>query len=540
MFTEIPDKFSFMTTQEFGQRGFNTLPRKWYYECKANFEKQTTINSHFLFDGGLFKIPEEYNETFYKLYATSLENSERNFIHEQRSDPFFPFYLDLDFLTKYPINDYNCKNIVTTIVTELQKWVFVQKRNERMLFIVAGSSPVEKPVGEEIYYKFGLHIHFPFLLVPADYARDMVLFLQENVAKKIPIESIESSKPWTDIIDSQVHTTSTGKPRGLRMIGSRKAEMCQTCKQKGDSKNCTVCDGTQKQDMGRPYWPMFIGNLSTNTSLPDRLKDINNWTILDLVRHCSVKKLPEIKIPDRLFDVYNRRYNSHPGSRQVKTFTSAPSANVNVNTNLLIGEDWINIDEDDERYKVVFKYFTTSTRDSVANWEHFYLGTKAKARIKLSYLPPGDLYTVFTNCKRCPNLIEGEHSSVCIYFRITPDNIMLKCMCKCDTVKNRKYKVTCSKWHGLKINSIPEKMKILFPHKMEDKDELGFKWRHEYSKDPEKLQLYINYQGRQMVRRWRRWCVLLPHAFYKKSQEEINEWHENFKKEYFEKYGEHI
>lgn len=472
--TYFAPKFDFMEKQEYGKR-FYTKCRAFHNENKSEFLKSNPATTHFLFDKGIFKIPDLYMEQFYSVYAESLEIGEKNFIHEQRSDPFFPFYLDLDFLllSAPTITDYI--NWTNSIYEIIWKWVQPKKREKYMFCIVAASGATQLTNGQ---YKAGLHIHFPFLIIDSNYAIDMVGDLKEKLIPAKPDQFVYS---WAEkVLDEQVYTTPTGKPRGLRMIGSRKTQDCITCKQKGNHKSCTRCEGTGKMDLGRPYWPIFILSHKNNNI------QFRDWKFLDYVRHCSVRCLPEIEIPiNNFFKVYRRQRTT----TNIIGTTSSAKAQIDDGVLLNSDVDWVDVSEVDKSFIVIHDFFTKQSKNQFSESDkHFYLGKKLEVNLKIKYNTKSNIYCVFTNSRKCPNLVSGEHNNVCIYFIISRSGISIKCLCRCETTTNR-VNGSCKNWKGL-FFKIPIELSCLFVEKQVG---LKFVWKHEYWKDPEKSKLYLSY-----------------------------------------------
>ena len=114
--------------------------------------------------------------------------------------------------------------------------------------------------------KTGVHLIWPNIFVTRDDALNMresiVVELEKEFGKRVhPLNS------WQDVVDSSVYGSgNTGtKGSGLRMLGSRKTDLCDICKgkrklklQNGGEKRCEKCIGNGRLDTGRPYFALCI------------------------------------------------------------------------------------------------------------------------------------------------------------------------------------------------------------------------------------------------------------------------------------------
>lgn len=380
--------------------------------CKQLWNKlkdkiKDTPSSHFLLDGGIFKFPENINESFYKIYTQSLENGERNFIHEQRSDPQFPFYLDLDIYLIEPLTDLEEKEIIESIIDKLKLFVNKEYQDEKLFFIAATPKYQKQLDSEGKRFKYGMHLHFPYFILNGAFASEIVLFLQDKLT---PHRKFENT--WTKIIDKEVYSNNNNTPKGLRMIGSRKAETCEC------ETGCDVCEYKKKKDLGRAYWPKYI-------STPLRFE----LTTLNLVRHCSVKRLVEIPEIDSLFTIYRRPSNWRKPSQELPR--PPPQS-----------ESWIILDKMDPIYQVIAKQFELYPSKSSYP---FQKQIHAKV-LGIKVHPSGSCYIVNVNSKKCANILnKTEHNRSNVYFMITSHHLIQKCFSHNE--EDRK-EGPCNKWKG--------------------------------------------------------------------------------------------
>jgi hypothetical protein len=75
--------------------------RKWiitnkYFVKKTDPKESKAAATHYLLDGGTWKVPKDCYQTFLKLLADDLNNNEKYYLTEIRT-PVFKFIADLDF-----------------------------------------------------------------------------------------------------------------------------------------------------------------------------------------------------------------------------------------------------------------------------------------------------------------------------------------------------------------------------------------------------------------------------------------------------------
>ena len=144
--------------------------------------------THLLLDGGTLSA----KEGFYEDYIADLNNGERLFVVEKKTNQF-RFFVDLDYTT----NDDTQIDFVK-VVSEISKIVQVGH------CVLAKASPRKTPKGT----KYGLHVVWPESVVT------------KQLANGIRMKILDEFGPeWEKIIDASVYSGS-----GLRMIWSYKNE----------------------------------------------------------------------------------------------------------------------------------------------------------------------------------------------------------------------------------------------------------------------------------------------------------------------------
>lgn len=234
-----------------GVKNFNDLPdlKKWVitnkYFIKTNDSKELKKTcTHYLLDGGIWKIPLNEYQTFLKLLSDDLQKNEKYYISENRSE-IFRFVCDLDFYDTHEIS-------IDYIIEITKKFEIIIQEYYSISFgvIICGTEPKNSNNG---LIKTGFHLIYP------------KLWISQVNAKKLRIKFIEILKQtfderhepntWEDVVDLAIYENN-----GLRMVGCRKIGICKTCK--GKDQNCIECDGKGKKDEGRVYKPVCTLNLS--------------------------------------------------------------------------------------------------------------------------------------------------------------------------------------------------------------------------------------------------------------------------------------
>ena len=251
---------------------FDTLPplKKWVisnkYFLKTSDPKEKKVGAtHFLLDGGIWKVPKSEYQTFLRLMSTDLQNNEKYYISENRT-PIFRFICDLDFYETETITIDQLKRIINTL-QEIVKFYFGEKT-----VIVCGTDPKTVVKNEINYIKSGFHLVWPKIWISVDSAKKLrMLFINKLIEIHNERDPINT---WSDVVDLAVY-----EDNGLRMVGCRKIAICKSCKNKKEFREtCETCETVGKIDEGRVYSPKAV--LPENE---DYLKSIQNDLFVQLL-----------------------------------------------------------------------------------------------------------------------------------------------------------------------------------------------------------------------------------------------------------------
>ena len=208
------------------------IQNKYFIKTTEPKEKKSEA-THFLLDGGIWKIPIGEYLTFLRMLATDLQNGEKHYISENRTT-VFKFICDLDF---YESESFNKVDEVVKIINSV---VSIYFENQRV--IICGSDPKNVIINEKNYTKSCFHIVFPKLWVNVETAKKLrILFIEKLTEHFGARDEINS---WSDVVDLAVY-----EDNGLRMVGCRKIGICKSCKNKKDQReNCESCQGVGRID----------------------------------------------------------------------------------------------------------------------------------------------------------------------------------------------------------------------------------------------------------------------------------------------------
>lgn len=229
--------------------------------------------------GKLHVSPNEY-DVFLSNYAAGLDRGEKLYMIELRTSPFFKWHADLDMMMKDHINIDVIIEYVKVIQAVIKDYLGIEGKNKLKLLALA-TEPMHKNDG----IKHGLHIIAPNITVTVEDCIEIQKRCVENLKQRdIPING------WEDAFDTSVY-----KGSGLRMLGSRKIEVCK-CKEK---EGCELCKKTHKIDVGRQYEVSFVlnGNGEIDERETETLKKRSNLA----VKMSSIKSFAQLQsnVPTR-------------------------------------------------------------------------------------------------------------------------------------------------------------------------------------------------------------------------------------------------
>ena len=353
------------------------------YYIKTTDPKEKKIDpTHYLLDGGIWKIPCDKYLEFLKLLSIDLNNDEKHYISENRTD-VFKFICDLDFYETDVISIKQISVIVNTIQEIIHEYFGINK------VIICGSDSKKVVINSDEYIKSGFHLVWPDIWVTRTTAKELRLLfikrLQSEYGERDPVNS------WEEVVDLAVY-----EENGLRMIGCRKIGVCKNCKNKKEAReNCGTCSGTGKIDENRVYSPKNVLNgtdIYLDKLISDTFFKVSETSIYNYLFYPATKTIKEL-----IFSV-------------PKTIKKKPASKVSKS--------------DDETLKI--EKFIKS------NYKQNYSDVYVKKVTKVD----DSIYFVDIENNFCMN-VNRNHTSSGVYFQIKSTGICQRCYCKKTTTEGR-------------------------------------------------------------------------------------------------------
>ena len=391
---------------------FNQLSplKKWVisnkYFVKTSDPKEKKINvSHYLLDGGIWKIPKNEYQEFLRLLSVDLQNGEKHYICENRTD-VFKFICDLDF---YEPEDSGIINInqLEVIVEVIQKVVLEYFGNQKVIICSSDSKIVN--VNDNSFIKCGFHLVWPKVWLTNITAKKLrILFIEKLIEK---FTERPEYNTWSDVVDLSVY-----EDNGLRMVGCRKMVLCKSCKNKKEFReNCVTCNSYGRIDENRVYKPSSV--------LPKDdiyLKSISDYYVMLL--ETSLYNYSDFLETPLLLEL-----NVELVLKKVKSVPKQDELTSKI-------ENCIKRSFKETHPKIKIKKITKS-EDNLCY-----------------YIDPDDNFCINVN---------RNHTSSSIYFQIKPTGITQRCYCKKETTNGRLFG-PCKEFTSIEVKITPQFRNILF------------------------------------------------------------------------------
>lgn len=392
--------------------------------------------THCVLTGG--KTYQIYAEKLDELYATlgvyfSNGGVEMPSVSECHT-VIFPMYYDLDM--KLPIDTLGKDAIrsITRVVLMQTLRFYPEGMHEHLGRCIVTDKTGRAEMNEETgLYKHGVHVHFPYIMVDVDRARQIRMGVLNGLISYLgsweELLGIDPGDKWDDFVDDAVYNT------GLRMIGSPKATKCKLCIPSGSCKD--GCRGQNKRFIidTRVYGLcMALGaDGERDTDYENSLKNMCN-----LLTKCSVRAPPGTT-PTEGYAIY-------PGCPQLSSahLTAASTGKKRkVSISTLNGSAKRPMDR---RYKD--EITDAKARDVARKYLLLYSPKYATCTFKLSRCGNSIRVNLYgDDAKYCINKV-GYHHSNNVFMDITRKgldaDVCMKCYCPCKTTEGRSgYHVHC-------------------------------------------------------------------------------------------------
>ena len=385
------------------------ITNKYFIKTTEPKEKKAEA-THYLLDGGIWKIPLEEYQNFLKLLASDLSAGEKHYISENKTN-IFKFICDLDFYEEDTLISVQQIQHIVLVIKEIVDTYFGEQK-----IIICGSDSKKVIVNEIERVKSGFHLVFPKLWLTVDTAKKLrILFIEKLIET---FKERENYNKWEDVVDLSVY-----EDNGLRMVGCRKIGICKVCKNKKDIREtCEKCNGAGKIDENRIYKPVCV--------LPD------NQSYFDTIKNDYYVMLLETSI-------YN--YAHFEETKTVKE----------LNVELVVSK---------KGNKKGNKKENVQTKDAdlkIENFikrnfkEHYSQCSVKKVKFENS------TYYIEIDDNFCMN-VNRNHTSSNIYFQIKSSGISQRCFCKKENTDGRLHGI-CKEYASKEIPLNKLLKKQLFP-----------------------------------------------------------------------------
>jgi hypothetical protein len=366
-----------MVKQELNPLKKWVLTNKFFIKTTDSKDRKA-LATHFLLDGGIWCIPKERYSDFLHLLAIDLQNNEKHYICENRTD-VFKFICDIDMFEESVITIEQISKVVEVINGIVSEYYGDFK------VIICGADTKTVKINEIDMVKSGFHLVWPDIWITVETAKKMrILFIEKLITI---FGERESYNTWEDVVDLSVY-----EDNGLRMVGCRKMAICKSCKNKKEFREtCETCEFTGKKDENRMYSPKAVVGpceKSYFTSILNYHVMLNQTSIYN---YTGVPETPLLKECEVVL------------KEKKKKKISSSEDEVTLKIEAFIKR---NYKQTHNKIKIV----------KVTKNENCY------------YAEPDDNFCINVN---------RNHTSSGVYFQITQNGICQRCYCKKETLDNR-------------------------------------------------------------------------------------------------------
>lgn len=201
-----------------------------YHRCKTNEA------THLLLNGGKWQIPDTKTAqtTLIKLLAQDAERAElapgdqrdptyENFVVEKRTE-LYPYILDLDVDAEAEVGESTWKRLYALITRTLATYYPTISARRRAL-IVCRAPCKQRTKNDRLVIKSGRHCVAPWLLIDNETGLRLRAALIEAYLSDNNADTRIADIDAEDLFDKCIYQRN-----GMRMLYSRKADPCKTCK----------------------------------------------------------------------------------------------------------------------------------------------------------------------------------------------------------------------------------------------------------------------------------------------------------------------
>ena len=377
---------------------------------KQNFNNPRNL-SHVLMDGGVLSIPFDKLREFYEVYIQSVENGEKVFVVEQKTETY-NFFMDVDYKDDEELSIDQVKCICQVICDKVLTFSSV-----KCLITVSEPKPKDNII------KTGIHLNWCGLVVNQEGA----IQLMHHVVSTL--EKIYSSRDWTKIIDASVYGSLGTKGSGFRLPWSHKKAIHPECKGAG----CNLCD--KGKIVEGEYRPIYMYDNGTLTISEENYVTMEQLVLATVrTEETTVTTIPELVV---LCQPIRKRQTTEGD------FTVTESKDEIYNSEL----------------RSLLEIFI---RKSMDGNEDIKVLTIFKFK---------NIYLLKTTSRYCENIRRNHNSN---HVKIIIDNgfIFQRCFCRCETLDGRRLgfcKDFTGRKHKLETNGGTKICDILYNNKKSKK-----------------------------------------------------------------------
>jgi hypothetical protein len=390
--------------------------KKWvisnkYFIKTTESKDQKLLATHYLLDGGIWKIPLNEYQTFLKLLADDLTAGEKHYISENKTE-IFKFICDLDFYDDTIITVNQLKHVVEQVY-EVIKNYFGEHR-----IIICGADSKKVTLNDQELIKSGFHLVIPKLWLTTQTAKKLRIVIIKKLLETFGERA--SYNTWSDVVDLSIY-----EDNGLRMVGCRKIGFCKVCKNKKEAREtCEKCEGVGKIDENRVYKPVAV--LPDNQEFIESIKTDYYAMLLETSIY-NYSRFPQTPLIRDL----EIQLEEETGKKTRKTKKSVKSGG---------SEDQLQEKIQNFIRKNYNEHYSNCNVKNVTNVENKF------------YVEIDDNY--------CMN-VNRNHNSSNVYFQISNTGICQRCYCKKDTTEGRT-NGCCKLYASKEISLNPTLKRLLF------------------------------------------------------------------------------
>ena len=438
--------------------------KSWIYKSGLGIRPSDADKSrpktHFMLDGGKMSVPHERQDEFDESYARALFEGEPVFVVELKTSPVY--YLMFEFDLKMPrgrlLSDEELRLFVS-VVQRVVAPMFSDFPNTSVAVLTAPPKDCVADPGAVPATQNGIHMVWKIPVNSEAVWKVRAVVLRELESRLTGVVPFVS--PWLEMFDPCVLMDN-----GLRMVGSRKAEICPDCKKKkAFDRNaagllCARCQGQGHLDNGRPYSLAFYAGPDGAEDGPATKTLKDPLRLYDLVKACSIRAcgapleaVPVLRFacePDRLRAEANAAADrsAFTSSRRKNPKAAAATADARKEKRAESRDELIDLTPDQAEYRALANFILTE-----------FVGTPVATHVKRC--KSKDIYIVNSKCHWCANK-RGDHAHSFVYFYATPVGVVQRCFC----FKSQADGVSCRNFCSEPRKLSKEDLTLLFPQKL--------------------------------------------------------------------------